>query len=374
MQRPITVHGRAFVQRTYYVHGAPYGRYYRTSFYHGVTYQMYTPLRFYSPRFYAYAYSPWGAPIYYNFGWGGAAWFGLYAGYFSPYPYYAAPNYWLTDYLVANSLQDAYQERMDANVQNAYDPSGQVALSPQVKDQIAREVQRQLQQESAESQNAAQNVMPAANGAPPILADNTAHVFVVSSSLIANGGGQECALTQGDVLQLSAAPSPDANFANVRVLASKSQDCGTGGIVPVQLADLQEMQNHMRETLDQGLGELQARQGQGGLPPIDASLRNSTPAPYAAELPAPEANVGDDLMQEAQLEVRQEQDVLGQAGQIANPPTYGTPPTLQLGQTISQVVALMGAPARKAEVGQKTIYFYKDMKIVFVDGKVSDVQ
>jgi hypothetical protein len=34
----------------------------------------------------------------------------------------------------------------------------------------------------------------------------------------------------------------------------------------------------------------------------------------------------------------------------------------------------MGAPARKAEVGQKTIYFYKDMKIVFVDGKVSDVQ
>ena len=83
-----------------------------------------------------------------------------------------------------------------------------------------------------------------------LLADNNPHVFVVSSSLIANAGGQECALTQGDVLQLNPAPASDPSFANVQVLASKGQDCPAGNLVPVQLAD----------------GELQARQGQGGLP------------------------------------------------------------------------------------------------------------
>jgi hypothetical protein len=300
---------------------------------------------------------------------------GFYGGYFNPYPYYAGPNYWLTDYLLATSLQEGYQERMDAAAaaQAGYDPTGQAFLSPQVKNMVAVEVQRQLNQESAESQNP-QALMSPSSGAPPILADNNPHVFVVGSSLIANAGGQECALTQGDVLQLNPAPSPDPNYANVQVLASKGQDCQTGNLIPVQLADLQEMQNHMRETLDQGLGELQARQGQGGLPAIDASLRAQTPAPYAADLPPAETNVADELQQQAREADRQEQDVLGQAGPMAAPPTSAGPPTIELGQSIEEVVARMGSPARIADMGQRKTYFYKDMKVIFVDGRVSDVQ
>jgi hypothetical protein len=376
MQRPITVRGHAFVQRTYYVHGAAYPRFYRASVYRGITYNVYTPVRFYSPRFYAWGYSPWGAPVYYNFGFAGSPWAGFYAGYFSPYPSYAGPNYWLTDYLLANSLQEGYQERMDAAgaAQGGYDPSGQVALSPQVKDLIAGEVQRQLAQESVDSQNAAQNVMPASNGAPPILADNNPHVFVVSSSLIANTGSQECALTHGDVLQLNPSPSADPSFANVQVLASKGQDCQPGNLIPVQLADLQEMQNHMRETVDQGLGELQTRQGQGGLPTIEVAMRAQTAAPYAADLPPAEPNAANELRQQAQEADRQEQDVLGQAGPIAAPPTSAGPVTIEMGQSIADVVARMGNPVRIADLGQKKTYFYKDMKIVFVDGKVNDVQ
>jgi len=297
---------------------------------------------------------------------------GFYAGYFNPYPYYSGPNYWLTDYLLAMSLQDAYQERMDAAAagQAGYDPSGQVALSPQVKNQIAAEVQRQLAQESTESQNAAQ--MLAGNGAPPILADNNPHVFVVSGSLIVNAGGMECALTQGDVLQLNPAPSPDPSFANVQVLASKAQDCQAGNLVPVQLADLQDMQNHMRETLDQGLSDLQSRQGQAGLPPIDASLRAQTAAPYAADLPPAEPNAASELQQQAQAANQQEQDVLGQAAQTE--PIAAAPVTIQIGQTIAEVVAQMGNPARIADLGQKKTYFYQDMKVIFTDGRVSDVQ
>src|ERR1035437_678637 len=51
MQRPINVRGQAFVQRTYYVHGAAYPRYYRASVYRGITFNVYTPVRYYSPRF-----------------------------------------------------------------------------------------------------------------------------------------------------------------------------------------------------------------------------------------------------------------------------------------------------------------------------------
>jgi hypothetical protein len=50
------------------------------------------------------------------------------------------------------------------------------------------------------------------------------------------------------------------------------------------------------------------------------------------------------------------------------------PPTVSLGQTMDQVVAVMGQPKSLAKVGTKTIFNYPDLKVIFVDGKVSDVQ
>jgi len=381
VQRPVTVRGgRTFVQRTYYVGGRPYGRFYRPASYRGVPLNIYTPVRFYSPRFYAWAYTPWRAPVIYTFGWGPATpWFGFYGGYFAPYPSYVGPNFWLTDYMLAASLQDAYQERFDAagGPPPAYDPSGQMAVSPQVKNMIAQEVRWQLDQENRESQT--QSVQPVANAAPPIFADGNAHVFVASSSIIVSASGQECGLTNGDVLQLNRAPSPDPAYANVQVLASKAQDCATGQILPVQLADLQEMENHMRETIDQGLGELQAKQGQGNLPQIDPALRAETPAAYAADLPAPEPSAENELEQSARETASQEQAILQQAGQSAQVPPAPAPPgpgpvTLSEGLTIAQVETIMGKPRQSAVVGTKTIYLYKDMKITFVNGKVTDIQ
>jgi len=48
--------------------------------------------------------------------------------------------------------------------------------------------------------------------------------------------------------------------------------------------------------------------------------------------------------------------------------------TVELGQTPDQVKAAVGAPDKIIKLGPKEIYVYKDMKVVFVDGKVSDVQ
>lgn len=48
--------------------------------------------------------------------------------------------------------------------------------------------------------------------------------------------------------------------------------------------------------------------------------------------------------------------------------------TIKLGQTPEEVVAILGAPEKKVDLGTKLIYTYKDMKIVFVDGRVADVE
>lgn len=48
--------------------------------------------------------------------------------------------------------------------------------------------------------------------------------------------------------------------------------------------------------------------------------------------------------------------------------------SVDLGQTPTQVEAALGKPDKIVHLGSKMIYVYKDMKIVFVDEKVSDVQ
>ena len=48
--------------------------------------------------------------------------------------------------------------------------------------------------------------------------------------------------------------------------------------------------------------------------------------------------------------------------------------TIALGQTRLEVEAILGKPERIVDLGAKVTYVYKDMKVIFVDGKVSDVQ
>ena len=50
------------------------------------------------------------------------------------------------------------------------------------------------------------------------------------------------------------------------------------------------------------------------------------------------------------------------------------PQTIQLGQSIVQVLAALGKPEKIVNLGPKQIYVYKDLKVTFIDGKVSDVQ
>ena len=375
VQRPF--YGGAFVQRTYFYHGTRYVNVYRPYRWGSVVFNVYTPMRFYRPAFYAWVWNPWPVPVYYaSWGWGGRPWYGYYHSYFMPYPYYAGPRFWLTDFLLAAILEQAYQERVDAAVASLPpSQSAQVALTPEVKQAIADEVQRQLALERSQGQTMSQTAMvaPADNTMPPSLAGVGPHVFVVSQGLdVASVTGQPCSVTEGDVLQMVGAPSPGAGDARVVVLASKSQDCVSRSVVSVPVPALVEMQNRMRETVDQGLQNLQSRQGQGGLPtlPSDAAAP-PVDAPYAGEAKA-DPNVADELRTTSQEAAQGEQEVVSQTtGQKGAP---AAPVRIALGQTMDNVVAALGTPLETVDLGSKKIFVYKDLKITFVDGKVTDVQ
>jgi hypothetical protein len=79
----------------------------------------------------------------------------------------------------------------------------------------------------------------------------------------------------------------------------------------------------------------------------------STPAPADAPAPAAEA---------------------APAPLAPPPPPPADPPEVSEGQTIDQVVAAFGQPQKKAKVGTKEIYYYKDLKVTFVNGKVKSVE
>jgi hypothetical protein len=63
-----------------------------------------------------------------------------------------------------------------------------------------------------------------------------------------------------------------------------------------------------------------------------------------------------------------------QPAQEAQPAQQQEPATVQLGMTTDQVQSVLGKPDKMFNVGAKQIYVYKDVKVTFQNGQVSDVQ
>jgi hypothetical protein len=393
VQHPYMFHGREYGHRTYYDHGRYYDRYYNRYAYRGVYMDVYAPARYYPVGFYGWAYNPWAVPVAYSWGWGGAPWYGYYGAYFAPYPVYPSAAYWLTDYLIATSLQAAYAANA-ANAQAAAvaGAGGPPALSPDVKKMVADEVQRQVALENSEAAANAQNQQPdpASSSIARMLSDNQPHVFIAGSDLdLIDTAGAECAISQGDIVEVAAAPPADADAATAIVLASKGgKECAKSANVTVAFNDLQNMQNHMRETIDAGMGDLQSKQGKGGLPAAPPSAQVApVAAAFTAGAPPPDTTAAAEITQQTQAADQAEQEVATAApasgpsdpgaapAPIAPPPPpAAAPATIALGQTTDQVTASMGQPTRIVDLGTKKIYVYKDMKITFKAGKVSDVE
>jgi len=302
VQRAYVVRGgHSYYSRTYYYHGAYRAGVYRGYYYGGRPYYGYYPAYYYQPVYYGWAYNPWPAPVAYGWGWGGAPWYGYYGPYYQPYPVYPSAAFWLTDFMIAATLQAAYEAQAAAWLgPNAHDgdtlvaslmpiPAAETAkLSPEVKQAISDEVKDTLAAEQAEagksggsSNSAGGNQPTTSNEAPPAL-DPKFRTFMVSSDMsLVPEDGDECPLSQGDVIQRTTeTPDGDGNV-NVKVAASTKTDCAIGKEGPVSTDDLQEMYNNFRESLKDGMGDLAKKNGTGGLPkaPDTSTVNGDVPAP-----------------------------------------------------------------------------------------------
>lgn len=391
VEEPYRFRNREYLHRTYYFRGRAYDRFYYGYAYRGVYVRMYTPAYFYAPGFYGWASYPWGPPVPYAWGWVGTPWYGYYGFYFTPYPVYPSAYVWLTDYTISANLSEAYEARAedDGQVQAQAQTDDAAALTPQVKALIAVEVQRQINIENAESKAKNDDPNPAVSGIGATLNDNLSHVFIVDDNIdVTDASGAECALSEGDVLQLKDPPPEASTSATLVVLSNKSkQECRAGNNVVVDAGALQDMQNHMRETIDQGMAELQTKQGTGGLPALPASAKVApTQAAFATGAPGPDANAGTEITAESQEADRSEPEVLAEAqasgpGPSAPPDDNPAPGSQQfdpMGKTPDEVIGQFGQPSRKLInlPGGRQIFVYTNpnVKITFKDGKVIDVE
>jgi hypothetical protein len=110
-------------------------------------------------------------------------------------------------------------------------------------------------------------------------------------------------------------------------------------------------------------GQLKFPFPKGAVPPADNVMKTIEEV-VTVDAPAQDAPAAD--------------AAAGAAAQPAQPPDQpapaAPPKTIALGQTTDQVVAILGQPQKIVNLGAKQMYFYPDMKVIFTNGKVSDVQ
>jgi hypothetical protein len=90
-------------------------------------------------------------------------------------------------------------------------------------------------------------------------------------------------------------------------------------------------------------------------------------------------SISEDTQQQDQGGGQQQGDQGGQGGQQQaqqqqQQQQQPEPQTIEKGQTTDQVQSALGKPDKIVNLGSKQIYVYKDLKVTFVNGKVSDVQ
>jgi hypothetical protein len=336
VQRAYVVRGgHSYYSRTYYYHGGYHVGVYRGYYYGGHPYYGYYPAYYYHPVYYGWAYNPWPAPVYYGWGWQAEPWYGYYGPYYAPYPVYPSAAYWITDYMIAASLRAAYEAQAADNWMSPYKldgtlvaslnpiapPDPKPALSEAVKKELAEEVKATLAAEQAEAGKGASSTAGGqpteSKEAPPAL-DPKFRTFVVSSDLsLVPDSGDECGLSQGDVItRTSETPDDDGNVA-VKVVASSKSDCSIGSEGTVSTDDLQEMYNQFREQLKDGMGELAKKNGTGGLPkaPDTGTTQGDVPPPAADKSAEKSLQEQQQAADQTETEVKQEASSGGGGGQ-----------------------------------------------------------
>ena len=306
VERNVVMGNRSVIQRTTVINHSLISRNYLSYPYAGVRLERLVTPAFYPPAFYGWAFYPWAAPVRFTFGWKGAPWYVGPSPYFTAYPVYPGAAFWLTDYVLGETLATAYQLHADeARTDEALpdddadysadaavsdsDDSEQVdtlqaeattPISPELKAAIAEEVKKELSIDNAAS--TAQNEETGYDEVSSVLGSPN-HVFVVSEDLdVTTVDEQGCALQPGDILQLESVPSGDSAVVQLRVASSKKMDCPARVVVTVSVSDLQEMHNNFRAEVEAGLGALRDEHGHNGIPVAPPTAVAAPPRPTIA--------------------------------------------------------------------------------------------
>jgi hypothetical protein len=272
-------------------------------------YETFVPAVRYPGVYYAWALAAWPRPVTYTWGWQVQPWYPTYGSLFTPYPVYTSPDLWMTDYIIAQSMQTAYQAQPvapasepapqgisaapapDSSVtlpaaqpsdaapapqpsdarpapQPSDTPSAPAALppaiTPQVKAQLTAQIKVQLQEQQAA---AAMPVTLTTQSTPPALRPN--HVFfqVVQPLDVPSGtANAHCSLSANDYIKRTGGMSNDDWMIPVVVELSRPSDCPEGLRTRIGLNDLNAMENEQEAQVMEAMQAASKSMGPNGPP------------------------------------------------------------------------------------------------------------
>jgi hypothetical protein len=305
---------RTFVSGGHVLYTHVYQRHVWYQFGRAIAYETFVPPVRYPAAYYAWALAAWSHPVIYSWGWQAQPWYPMYGALFTPYPVYTSPDLWMTDYIIAQSMQTAYQAQTPAT---AAEPSPQGALvapgpdlgvaapapqpsdtvstsqpdapppaprasdtpsapaalppviTPQIKAQLNAQIKVHLQEQQAA---AAPPVTLTTQSTPPALRPN--HVFfqVVQPLEVPSGvGNGYCSLSTNDYIRRTGGMSNDDWMIPVVVELSRASDCPQGLQTRIGLNDLNAMENEQEAQVMEAMQAASKSMGPNG-PPSGAGV------------------------------------------------------------------------------------------------------
>ena len=326
---------RTFVSGGHVVYTHVYQHHVWYQFGRTFAYETFVPAVRYPAVYYTWALAAWPRPVVYAWGWQVQPWYPMYGSLFTPYPVYTSPDLWMTDYIIAQSMQTAYQAQTaappaepsplgalaapaaDSSVvapaaepgdaapaappsdapqatQSSDTPAAPAgmppAITPQVKAQLNAQIKVQLRERQAA---AATPATLTTQSIPPALKPN--HVFfqVVQPLDVPSGPDRHCSLSPNDYIKRTGGMSNDDWMIPVEVELSGSSDCPQGLQTRIGLNDLNAMENEQEAQVMQAMQAASKSMGPNGPPSGPAAH----PALIADGSAAPDPRALDALRQ-----------------------------------------------------------------------------
>jgi hypothetical protein len=197
----------------------------------------------------------------------------MYRGYFTPYAVYLDATYWVTDWVITDTLV-AEEIAMEG-------PSdlGAPPMDAALKEELRAEIVADLTAPPEAEASADDPRIRAALATP-------SHIYLVSRDMNVQGHhGFACALRAADLVRPLSHVAPEDSNVTVVVLASKGGECAPGEQITLAASDLAVFERDLLTRVDRARADAQ----EGSAAPRPEPQRQPEPQPR------PDPDWGDDL-------------------------------------------------------------------------------